>query len=94
MPSPLGAPYAGEQVNASLLNPSGNFAAVTKSDSTTYAGARALWVGTTGDVAVIPAIAGGSAVTFTAVQGGTLLPIMVSKVMSTNTTASNMVILF
>jgi hypothetical protein len=67
--------------------------AVTKSDSTILETTRGLWVGTGGDVAVIFAD-GGSAVTIPSVLGGTLLPIQVTKVMSTNTTASGMVALY
>ncbi len=60
--------------------------AITKSDST-IVNCRALYVGGTGDVAVIP-IDGTAAVTFSAVPAGSLLPIACSKVMSTNTSAT------
>lgn len=66
--------------------------AVTKSDSTILEPTRALWVGTTGDVAVV-FVDGGSAVTLTAVPVG-LWPFQVTKVMSTNTSASNIVALY
>lgn len=66
--------------------------AVTKSDSTILETTRALWVGTTGDVAVVFAD-GGAAVTIPSVPVG-ILPVQVTKVMSTNTTASNMVALY
>lgn len=66
--------------------------AVTKSDSTVV-NCRALYVGGTGDVAVIPYGQTG-AVTFPAVPAGTILPIACAKIMSTNTTATNMVALF
>lgn len=62
--------------------------AVTKSDSTILPdGIRALWIGGAGDVAVIMA-GDTAAVTLSAVPAGTMLPIQVSKVMSTNTTAT------
>lgn len=66
--------------------------AITKSDDTdlTTSKIRALWVGTGGNVAVI-ALNDTAAVTITNVSDGTLLPIMVTKVMATNTTASNIV---
>ena len=60
--------------------------AVTKSD-TTQIQADALYVGGTGDVAVIMK-GGTTAITFSAVPVGAILPIRVSKVMSTNTTAT------
>lgn len=48
---------------------------------------RCLWVGGAGNVAVITA--DGDTVTIVGVPAGTLLPIMVSRVLSTNTTATN-----
>jgi hypothetical protein len=65
--------------------------AVTKSDSTTYSPTKAIWVGTAGDLAVIMAD-DDSAVTFEDVAAGSLLPFSVTKVMSTNTTASGIVV--
>lgn len=70
----------------------GGAAAVTPSDSTPV-NCRALYIGVAGNVAVVPA-RGGSAVTFVGVQAGTTLPVQCSKVMSTNTTATNIVALF
>lgn len=67
--------------------------AVTKSDSTILETTRALYVGGAGDVAVIWAD-GGSAVTLSSVPAGTILPVQVTKVMSTNTTATNIVALY
>lgn len=63
-------------------------AVVTKSDST-FINFTALFVGGAGNVAV--ALQDGTVVTFTGVLAGTILPIAGSKVMSTNTTATNMV---
>jgi hypothetical protein len=51
---------------------------------------RGLYIGTTGDISVIMA-GNGQTVTFTAVPSGTLLPIAVSRVRSTGTTATNIV---
>lgn len=65
-------------------------AAITKSDSTVLEVTRAIYVGTGGDVAVLM-VDDTSAVTFPNVQTGTMLELRVTKVMSTNTTASNMV---
>ena len=66
---------------------------VTKSDSTVYTGARAVYVGTAGDLAV--RLAGDDTpITFTAVPGGSLLPLEVVQVMSTGTSASNILVLY
>lgn len=67
--------------------------AVTPSDSTNFTGGicRALYVGTGGNVV---AIVDGTAVTFTNVQGGSILPIKASRVNSTSTTASAIVALY
>lgn len=61
--------------------------AVTPSDVTVFSPeARGLYVGGAGNVAVVTK--GGTTVTFTGVAAGTVLPIRVTKVMSTNTTAT------
>ncbi len=72
--------------------PASKLVAITKSDATdlTDNKIKALWVGGAGDVAVI-AINDSAAVTLVGVQAGTILPVMVKKVMSTNTTATNIV---
>lgn len=70
-----------------------NAFAVTPSDSTIIS-AFGFYVGTTGDVAVMPmAQEGGNAtpVTFTAVPAGQIIALVCSRIMSTNTTASNIV---
>lgn len=64
--------------------------AVTASDSTVLEATRAIWVGGAGDLAVI-FLDDTTAVTLSSVPAGTLLPISVTKVMSTNTTATNIV---
>jgi hypothetical protein len=63
--------------------------AITPSD-TTILDACAIYVGVGGDVAVMPA-GGTSAVTFKNAPAGSVIPLTVVKVMSTNTTATNMV---
>lgn len=65
---------------------------VTKDDAT-LVNCRALYVGGTGDVAIVD-YHGGTAVTLSAVPAGTLLPIACRKVMSTNTTATLIVALY
>lgn len=67
-------------------------APVTPSDSTVV-NCQELWVGGAGNVAII-ADGDTSAVTITGVNAGTLLPIACNKVMSTNTTATNIVALY
>lgn len=73
-----------------LTSPADNQVLVIPSDSTDLSyTSRALWVGTPGDLVITPA-AGGSDVTYT-VQAGTILPIRVSRVKATGTTAGNIV---
>ena len=65
--------------------------ALTKSDSTIVPSSiKALYVGGAGDVAVVMLddSSTASAVTFKAVPVGTILPIRVQKLMSTNTSAT------
>lgn len=65
--------------------------AVTKSDTAAFS-PSAIYVGTAGDVAVMPADpSGATAVTFKNVPSGSVLPIMCIQVMSTNTTGSDFV---
>ncbi len=67
--------------------------AVTPNDSTNLAQiARGLWVGGAGNVAVILSV-GGASVTFLNVPSGTLLPIQAVRVLSTGTTATNILAL-
>lgn len=60
---------------------------VTKSDSTILEGVRGLYVGGTGDVAVVTRDRA-SSVVFSAVPVGTILPIEAAQVLSTGTTAT------
>jgi len=71
-----------------------NAIAVTKSDSTVLPVTAALYVGGTGDVAVKMGRADAPvAVVFKAVPAGVILPIAVFMVMSTSTTATDIVAL-
>lgn len=74
--------------------PAQGAAAVTPSDSTDLdvQGSRGLWVGGAGNVAVITAQ--GDTVTFNGVAAGYLLPVAVSRVLATGTTATNLVALY
>lgn len=66
---------------------------VTKSDSTVLPVTRALYIGGAGDVAVVFED-GGTAVTIPGVIAGQVYPFRVTKVMSTNTTATSIVALY
>lgn len=71
-----------------LASPAQHAAAVTPNDSTDLTSAsRALFVGSAGDISVI--MAGGETVTFANASGW--MPIRVSRVRATDTTASNIV---
>lgn len=75
-----------------MNNPAYTYAAVTPSDSATLqAGCRSLYVGTQGDVTVIPPRSS-TAVLFKDVVG--LLPIQVAQVKATGTTATDIVALY
>lgn len=60
--------------------------AVTPSDATVLAPTTALWIGGTGTLAV--QMADGTSGTFSAVPAGYLLPVSVTKVKSTGTSAT------
>lgn len=80
-----------ENNSQSLDGPAWNAAAVTPNDSADLAQtARALYIGGAGDVKVDMASTG-SAVTFAGCLAGTILPIRVERVYSTDTTATNIV---
>lgn len=76
---------------ANALVPTINAQAITKSDATTYSPPiRALYVGGTGDVAITTAQ--GDVVTLSALPVGSVIDwVYITKVMSTNTTASLLV---
>lgn len=75
-----------------MIDPAGGAVAVTPSDSADLAGVRALFVGGAGNVAVTP-VNSGTAVTFVGVTAGQILPVRARRVMSTNTTATDIVAL-
>lgn len=74
-------------------NPAPDAVAVTPSDSVDITGdpPRALYIGGTGDVAVVTSA--GTVVLFAAVPTGTILPVRAKRVNSTNTTATAIVAL-
>jgi hypothetical protein len=72
-------------------NPATIAAAITPSDSAVYSPEyNGLYVGGAGNVAVIPK-GQSTSVTLVGVLAGSVLPIQVSKVLSTGTTATNIV---
>lgn len=71
-------------------DPARSAVAVTPSDTTELTTvSRALYVGVGGNVTVL--MADGTTCLFTSVVGGTVLPIRIRRVNSTNTTATSMV---
>lgn len=73
--------------------PATKLAAVTPSDSTDLTGARALYVGGGGDLALRAIHSASATVTLTAVPGGTIIPVQVTRVMAA-TTATGIVALY
>lgn len=67
--------------------------ALTKNDSTDLTGLsiRGLYIGGTGDVAIQTTKNGSAAVVLKAVPTGTVIHLPIAKLMSTNTTATNVV---
>lgn len=78
---------------ASFTDPAVTAVAVTPSDTVaiTPNPTRALYVGGGGNLAVL---IGANTVTFSGVQAGSILPICVTRVNATNTTATNIVALY
>ena len=72
-----------------LGNPS-NAAAVIASDTTVFDNHSCLFVGVGGDVSVRMSVTGKSIV-FKNIEGGTFMPIIVKQVLSTGTTATDIV---
>lgn len=78
---------------AELDSPAGDAAAVTPNDSTELTNtARALYIGGAGDVSVITL--GGTTLTFAGATAGSIIPVRVTHVRSTDTTATNIVALW
>ena len=74
-------------------NPAENAAEISPSDSSDLTNtARALYVGTQGNVKVTTA--GGDTVTFEGIAAGSIIPVRVQRVFSTGTTATNLVSIY
>lgn len=67
-------------------------ASVTPNDSTDIRPTRALFVGAAGDIKVDMSL--GTTLTFANVQAGSILPVQVKRVYSTDTTATDIVALY
>lgn len=76
---------------AASTAPAGYGLAVTPSDTTALYATRALYVGSAGSVAVTDL---NGNVTYANVMAGSILPIQVTKVLATGTTASNIVAMY
>jgi hypothetical protein len=70
-----------------------NAATIAPSDTNTFSTPVAVYVGSTGDVAVLPA-SGAAAVTFAGLPAGAMVPVMCSAVLATGTTASQLVAVY
>jgi len=78
-------------------DPGTSIVAVTASDSTDLTGARAFfYTGTAGNVAIktIHGDSNATAVTITDCPANTIIPIQVTRIMSTNTTATQIYAIF
>lgn len=78
--------------NIDAMIPAGRATAITKSDVTVIDVTRAIYIGTTGDLAVRMAESGDT-ITFKTVPVG-IFPIQVDQVLSTGTTAAEMIALY
>lgn len=84
---------AGVYRSANATAPAHSATAVTPSDATVLPITRALYVGGAGNLAVTMGEDGNN-VTFVGVLAGMVYPLQVSKVLATNTTATNIVALY
>jgi hypothetical protein len=78
--------------SSALSSPASHAFAVTPSDSAVLAETtRAIYVGTTGSIAAL--MLSGASVSFTAIPAGTVLPLRLTKIMATGTSAGGIVAL-
>lgn len=83
--------------SSGAMNPAAHAATVTPADEDLVLGddgqfTRSIYVGSGGDLAV--KMAGGETVVFPAVLSGSLLPLRVSQVRTTGTTASSIIVIW
>ena len=81
-----------------FMTPALDAVGITPNDSVTFSPCRALYVGTGGDIKVEMAkdfnASGGEVVTFMTVATGSIIPISVKRIYTTDTTAANIVALY
>lgn len=81
-----------------FMMPAQDASSITASDSVSISPTRAVWVGTGGDVKVQMAAdkagTGGDVVIFKNVVNGQLLPLSVVKIYATDTTASDILVIW
>lgn len=86
---------AGFYAAATMTGPAFDAFALTPSDTNNFVAQslpptmRALYVGVTGDLTVVTF--GGNTITFKAVPVGMLIPLVVTQIKATNTTATNII---
>jgi len=80
--------------NVNKQDPGYDAVAVTPSDTAQIEPCRGLYIGGAGDVKVQMASGTGTAVTFAGLLAGSILPVQVQLVYSTDTTATNIVALY
>lgn len=73
-------------------DPARDASTVTPSDTTVLGGVRGLFVGGAGNINL--ETEAGTTLVFTGVAAGSILPVRVKRVLSTSTTASNIVALY
>lgn len=78
-----------QEYTGGLQSPAFDAVAITPADSDLATSVRALFVGGAGNVAV--KTVGGTTLTFTGVVAGSILPVRCVQVLSTGTTATNIV---
>lgn len=81
-----------QNASPSLAGPASHGISVTPSDSTPLSETtRGLYVGTGGNIAAV--MLSGASVSFSTVPAGSVLPVRLTKILATGTTASNIVAL-
>ena len=77
---------------SAVSDPAGNAFAITPGTALLSHQARGIYVGTGGDVEIVTP--GGQTIVFSNAVSGSVLPVMATKVLATNTTASDLVGLY
>ena len=78
--------------SSNITDPSAKLAAITPADTDLAQRTRGIYVGGSGNLAVMDAY--GTVVVFVDVLGGSILPLRVNQIRSTDTTATNIVALY